>query len=212
MDNPVIVFGAGGLGKTALSIFRSNDNVVYCFLDDDKELHGTEINEVSVAGRMDDDGFLKYIGKKCEAFVAVDDNELKKSVVAMLKERRKVMPVNAVHRATMIDVNASMGHGNLINAGTIMGPGASLGNHCIIHSRAVIDYDCKVGDFVQIGAGSVVNGGVEIGDDSFIGSGCVLVSGIKIGNGARIGAGSVVISDVEEGTTLFGNPAKPVNS
>ena len=59
MINPVVIFGAKGLGKTALDIFKSNDVVVYCFLDDDVSLHGTEIEEVSVLGATDDDGYLK---------------------------------------------------------------------------------------------------------------------------------------------------------
>ena len=49
MINPVIIFGAGPLGKMALDIFKSNDVIVYGFLDDNKELHQTEIGEVPVA-------------------------------------------------------------------------------------------------------------------------------------------------------------------
>jgi len=43
-----------------------------------------EIDEVMVIGATDDDGFLKLIGKKCEAFVAIDDNKLRKSIVKIL--------------------------------------------------------------------------------------------------------------------------------
>ena len=61
MDNPVIIFGAGGLGRAALEIFQSNEIVVYGFLDDNKDLHNTEIDTVPVLGRTEDDGFLKLI-------------------------------------------------------------------------------------------------------------------------------------------------------
>jgi len=70
MDNPVIIFGAGGLGRAAMEIFKNNGNLVYCFLDDDQSLHGKEIDDISVMGFTTDDGYLKHIGKKCEAFIA----------------------------------------------------------------------------------------------------------------------------------------------
>lgn len=211
MDNsPVIIFGAGGLGKAALEIFKSNGVETYCFLDDDKALHDKEINNVLVMGRTDDDGFLKYIGKKCAAFVALDENKYRQGIVKMLKERRKVMPVNAIHPTATISDTAHIAHGNFINAGVIIGTDAKVKNHCIINSRALIDYGAELGDFVQVGAGSVINTGVKVGEQAFIGSGVTVVSGITIGKKARIGAGSVVITDVKSGETVFGNPAKVV--
>lgn len=210
MDKPVIILGAGGLGKAAQEIFESHDIVTYCFLDDDKKLHGTEINMISVLGNTDDDGFLKYIGQKCEAFVAVDENAYRRTLVKMLNERRKVMPVNATHKLAAIASSAVMGHGNMLNAGAVLGAGASIGSHCILHSRSIVDYDAKLGDYVQVGAGAVVASGVEVGDKVFIGAGATIISGVSIGKGARIGAGSVVVSDVLAGKTMFGNPAQEV--
>ena len=211
MDNPVIVFGAGGLGKVALEIFESNEIAVFCFLDDDKSLHNTEIKEVAILGSTDDDGFLKHIGKDCEAFVAEDDNKVRKSLVEMLVEKRKTMPVNAIHKAANLSSNAAIGHGNLINSGVKIGAFSEVGSHCVLNTGAIIDHEVKVGDFVQIGAGSNINSGVELDDEVFIGSGVTIVSGVKVGKGARIGAGSVVIANVLENQTLFGNPAKPVD-
>ena len=211
MENPVIILGAGRLGKAAYEIFKSNDVSVYCFLDDDKTLHNSEIGEVTVLGNTDDDGFLKYIGKKCEAFVAEDDNKVRKATVAMLLERRKVMPVNATHKSSILATSVALGHGNFINAGVQIGALSKLGNHCILHSGVIIDHESILGNFVQVGAGSVVNSGVKIDDGAFIGSGVTIVSGVNIGKGARIGAGSVVIADVKAKQTVFGNPAKPVD-
>ncbi len=97
MENPVIIFGASGLGKVALEIFKTNHIEVYCFLDDNKQLHGTEIDTVQVMGSTEDEKFLKILGKTCEAFVATDDNRLKKSLVKTLIDTYKVMPINAIH-------------------------------------------------------------------------------------------------------------------
>lgn len=210
MDNPVIIFGARSLGKAALEIFKSNGVVTYCFLDDNKALHGTEIDQVTVMGGIDDDELLKYIGKKCEAFVALDETKYRKGVVKALKEKRKVMPVNAIHESAIIPKSTHIGHGNFINARVVLGTSVKVSNHCILHTGSVIDHEANLGDFVQIGSGSIINSGVIIRENAFIGSGVTVVSGVTIGKNARIGAGSVVVADVGDNETVFGNPAKTV--
>lgn len=210
MENPVIIFGANALAQAAKEIFESNDIIVYGYLDDNKELHGTVLGELTVMGRTDDDGHLKLIGKKCEAFIAVDDRVLRKSIVKLLKDRRKMMPVNAIHSNTEIAPTAHVGHGEFINSGVVIGANAKIGDHCMINSNALIDYSATLGNLVQVGAGSVVGAEAQIEENVFIGSGVTIVPGIKIGKNVRIGAGSVVVADVEKGKTLFGNPAKEV--
>jgi len=210
MENPVIIMGASGLGKVALDIFNFNDILIYCFLDEEESLHNTEINDIIVMGDPTDDGYLKLIGKKCEAFVAVDDKERRKSLTKLLEERRKVVPVNAVHPHTDISKHVKIGNGNLINVGTVINSGTQIGNHCIINSNVVIEYDAVIGDFVQIGAGAIVNAKVQIGDGALIGSGSLISAGVKIGENAQVAPGSVVMQDVEEEQVVFGVPAKSI--
>jgi sugar O-acyltransferase (sialic acid O-acetyltransferase NeuD family) len=212
MENPVMIFGASYIGRAAKEIFEKNGVVVYGFLDDDKKLHQKEIDEATVLGSTDDDGFLKLISKKCEAFIAVDDNKLRKNLVKMLKEVRHVQPVNAVHSQATVSTKAEIGYGNFVDQGVYISVGAKMGSHCLIHAQVLVGVEAKLGDFVQVGAGSIINSGVTIEDEVFIGSGVTIVSGITIGKGARIGAGSVVIAQVKSGETVFGNPAQPIKS
>ncbi|MCU0436803.1 MAG: acetyltransferase [Raineya sp.] len=212
MDNPVIIFGAKNLGTVALEIFHSHKIDVYCFLDDDTNLHGKEVSGITVLGSTDDDGFLKLIGKKIEAFIATDDNKLRKKLVEMLNERRKVMPTNATHKEAFLSSNLEMGHGNLIDAKAILNSGVKIGHHNIIRSGAILDYNVKIDDFVQIGAGAIIGDNVEIEEGAFIGAGATIVSGVKIGKNARVGAGSVVIGSVAKNETVFGNPAQKVKA
>ncbi len=206
-----MIFGAGGIGLAAYEIFRSHDLMIYGFLDDRNELHGKEIDEVTVLGSTDNDGYLKYIGQKCEAFVASDDNSERKSIVKMLKDRRKVMPINAVHKNASLSGSTDISHGNFIDDGTVLGAKSVIGNHNLLHSGVIIEYEANIGHFIQIGAGSVIGAGTKIEDEVFIGAGAIIVPGIRIGKNARIGAGSVVVENVDDNITVFGNPAKPVN-
>jgi sugar O-acyltransferase (sialic acid O-acetyltransferase NeuD family) len=208
MENPVLIFGAGSLGLTALDLFQRNNVVVYGLLDDNKELHGKEFSDVSVLGETDDDGFLKLVGQKCEAFVAISDSRVRKRLVKMLNERRKVQPVNAIHDTAVVSTMAVLGHGNLIAARAVVNPLAEVGQHCIIQAGAIIETSAKVSDFVLVGTGSVINSGVTVEEGVFIGTGATIISGVTIGKNARVGAGSVVVENVEAGTTVFGNPAK----
>ena len=200
MEKPVIIFGAKGIAHPALEIFNSNNVVVYGFLDEDEKIHGTEINTVSVLGNPEDDGFLKLIGQKTEAFVAEENPKYRKFLVELLNERRKVQPVNAIHQRSYISTDANVN----------IGAGVEIGSHCIINSAAVIEHKAKLGDFVQIGAGSVINSDVIIEEGAFIGSGATIVSGVTIGKNARVGAGSVVIATVGANETVFGNPAAKI--
>lgn len=210
MENPVLIFGAKGLGLVALDIFQRNNVVVYGLLDDDADLHGTEIGEYSVLGATDDDGFLKLIGKKCEAFVAIEERTIRRDLVEMLNERRHVMPVNAIHDTAVISALAEIGHGNLFAPRSVVNATAKVGNHSILQTGAIVEHGAEVGDFVNIGAGSVVGSNVTIENDAFIGSGVTIIAGVTVGQGASVGAGSVVVESVPAGGRVFGNPAKKV--
>jgi len=210
MQNPVIIFGANAIGRVAKEIFERNKVVVFGFLDDNKKLHHTELDDIVVLGSTDDEELLKLIGKKCECFVAIDDNRLKKTIVKSLNEDRKIQPANAIHERAMVSTKSEIGHGNLIDNGVILSVGCKVGSHNIFNAACVIGVETKMGDFVQVGSGCNIGHEVTLEDEVFIGAGATIVSGVSIGKGARIGAGSVVVSSVGAGDTLFGNPAQKI--
>ncbi len=210
MQNPVIILGADKLGTAALDIFNSNSVVVYCFLDDSKNLQQQEVNNVSVMSNTEDSEFLKLIGKKCDVFVAVEDGAARKGLIKMLKSEYEVIPVNAIHRFSFVSEHAWLGHGNMVAAGAVVNNNAKVGNHVFIQSRAEVDTNAEIADFVQVGAGAIIISDVVLEEVAFIGTGAVIVAGVKIGNNALIGAGSVVVANVPAKTTVFGNPAAPV--
>jgi sugar O-acyltransferase (sialic acid O-acetyltransferase NeuD family) len=212
MENPVLILGAKSLGKIALDTFKSNEVVVYGFLDDDEKLQQTEIKETIVFAATDDEHYLGLLGKNCEVFVAIDDSKERKFAVDMLLNTYKIMPVNAIHHEAFIEKSASLGHGNLIGAFVKIITDAQVGHHNIIHTGTIIDYGVKIGNNIEIGAGCLIGAGVEIEDGAFIGTGAVIVGGLKIGKGSKVGAGSVVIKSVNAGETVFGMPAQPIQA
>ena len=211
MENPVIILGANYLGRQAKEILEENGNVVFGFLDDNKKLHNTEIDNVTVLGSTDDETFLKLIGKKCDVALALDENKVRKTLVSLLNEDHKAQPVNVISQSADIPSSTDMGHGNFVD---LPGFWPRLQHwKPLYHSDQCNHRDRnRLGDFVQVGTASIINSGSEIEDEVFIGSGVTIVGGITIGKGARVGAGSVVVAPVKAGETVFGNPAQKVNA
>lgn len=210
MENPVIIFGATGLSRLAMEIFSSHEVVIYGVLEDDETFHNTEINNIPIMGSTTDDGYLKFIGKKCEAFIGEENIEKRAEIAELLKERRKVMPVNAIHAKASIAQSAELSHGILVNSGATINANAIIENHVVIHSNATVEYMAEIEELVQVGTGAIIGANAKIGERVMIGAGAIIASGIKVGKNAQIAQGAVVLRDVEAAAVMVGNPAQAI--
>ena len=125
-----------------------------------------------------------------------------------------------------------IGSGSRIGTFVEIQRGARIGSACKIQSHAFICDGVTIEDEAFVGHGVMfvndkrpraTNGDGELQSDAdwellttvvergaTIGSGATILGGVRVGCGATVGAGAVVTRDVAPGSTVVGNPARPL--
>jgi sugar O-acyltransferase (sialic acid O-acetyltransferase NeuD family) len=132
--------------------------------------------------------------------------------LAEVMKARGLRPHTIVHRTAFVAPNARVGEGCQVLAMAAVCAQARLGSFVIVNTSASVDHDCVIGDGVHIAPGARLAGEIVIGARAFVGIGAVVLPRLQIGEDAIIGAGAVVTHDVPAGTTVGGNPARPISS
>jgi len=119
---------------------------------------------------------------------------------------------------TYMAPDAVLGKYNIIGEGSVICPGCKittnviLGKCVILNIGTQIGHDSVIGDFCSLMPNVDLGGRVTVGKNVFIGTKATIIPKIVIGEGATIGAGSVVVRKVKNGVTVFGNPAKVIQT
>lgn len=202
MSAGVLLVGASGLAREVLATGIPG---VVGILDDDEELHGSEVGGVPVLGSLP---------------IAIDRTELLLVCVGPSSCRREIVHsyaacgVDAARYATYIARSARIGRSSDIGPGCILLEGvvvtadARLGRHVVVMPNCVVTHDDKIDDFSTLAAGVALGGGVRIHESAYIGMNASVRQGVTIGEAATVGMGSVVIRDVPGGQTWAGVPAR----
>lgn len=115
-----------------------------------------------------------------------------------------------IHPRATVSPLAAIGDNVLLLAGAVITSNAVIGDHVCILPNSVVHHDVSIGAYSLIGSNVTLAGGVQIGDNCYVGSGSRIKNGVAIGDGALVGLGSNVLRDVAPGTTVAGNPARPL--
>lgn len=211
----IAVYGASGFGREVMPLVRAQvqkagiSGAELTFVDD--QATATQLNGCEV---LQFDGWLSKPAEERYVCIAIANSAVREKLArrcaAAGVEQIEIRALNAV---VMDDVE--LGHGAVLCPFVTITSNVRIGRSFHANLYSYVAHDCVIGDYVTFAPGVHCNGNVVIEDHAYIGTGAILKQGspakpLVIGAGAIVGMGAVVTKDVAPGTTVIGNPGRPM--
>ncbi len=210
--SPVVIAGAGGLGRETAAALRAVAAVgggleLHGFLDDAATRWGTTIDGVPVLGSFD---LVHDLPSEVRVVLATGST---RDLASRLRvSGRLALPperyVSVVHPGAALADSCTLGPGCVVLAGVVATASVRIGAHVVLMPQVVLTHDNVVDDGATFAAGVRLAGTVHVGAGAYLGAGALVREQVKIGAGALVGMGAVVLTDVPAGETWVGNPAR----
>lgn len=208
---PLLIVGAGGLGRETLAAARATNEVaptweVVGFLDDDPTLQGTLIDGAPVVGPT------SHVADRLDTAAVVTignpgDFTGRRRIVAEL-DLRPHRWATVIHPAAVVARGTRVGHGTIILAGAVTTSPIHIGAHVVVMPTVVLTHDDTVADYATLASGARLAGGVAVGEGAYVGAGALVRERRTIGAWSLVGMGAAVTTDVPPGEVWAGVPAR----
>lgn len=204
MRKKVVIIGAGGHAKVIADIIEKSGDEIVGFLDDNKELGTTVINNYKIIGDLNNRFTMAVTKKDVEFIIAIGDNKKREEI----SHSPNLKFYTAIHPSAQIGLDVEIKEGTVVMANVCINSSAKIGKHCIINTGAIIEHDNIIEDFVHISPNVSLGGTVKVGENTHVGIGTTVKNNIEICNNCTIGAGAVVVKNIMEEGTYVGVPAR----
>jgi UDP-3-O-[3-hydroxymyristoyl] glucosamine N-acyltransferase len=183
----LLLVGASGLAREVLAAGITG---VAGILDDNVELHETEIGGIPVVGSVVD-----AVKRDESLLVCVGPSQSRRNVVRRFRkfgvdEQRYA---TFVARSARIGRSSDIGPGSILLDNVVVTADAVLGRHVVVMPNCTITHDAVLEDFATLAAGVALGGTVRVGE-------------------ATVGMGAVVLTDVPAEATWAGVPAREIGA
>ena len=208
------LYGAGAFGRECLPLARyaaaHHLAVGAQFVFVEQEPHAKEVANVPVWSHQ---RFLDHSGLRYFS-IAIADSRVRARLAGECIEGG-ASPLSLVSELALQYSDASIGAGVVQCPFSTISSEARIGRFVHLNFGVYVAHDCVIGDFVTFAPAAQCLGRVHIGEHAFVGAGAVIHQGTReqprqIGANAIIGMGAMVLEDVPEGSTVVGNPARPI--
>lgn len=216
MSEPLFaVFGASGCGRGVMPLAReqlrragiADERLV---LVDDKP-EAAVVNGHRVLTYLE---FLEVSASERRVVLAIANSMIRERLAERCAgDGVRPWSVTAANAVVMDEVQ--VGEGAILCPFVTLTSNIRIGKHFHANLYSYVEHDCVIGDFVTFAPAVKCNGNIVIEDHAYIGAGAIIKQGkpgqpLVIGRGAVVGMGAIVTKDVARGTTVVGNPAKPL--
>jgi len=207
----VVIFGAGGLGREVLSVFRAQVAAgwnVTCrgFVVDSKYVRDASVHGLPVHEGLS----VLYDNPDCRIVVALGDPSQRRRAVQQISRVAGPRFVSAIHPAAAIGMQVVIGDGTIVLGPVSITADVSIGQHVLINPLVAVSHDCRLADYATLGPGVALAGGVEVEEGAQLGTGVRVIPRQRIGAWAVVGAGATVIRPVAANTKVVGVPARQI--
>lgn len=196
----IIVYGAGGHGKSVVELLRALGSYRVVGFIDDGYPAGQNIMGIPVLGGAQALTKAQALGVHLavNAVGGIGNIQARIQVFERLALAGFAFPT-VIHPTAFVEASASLAAGVQVFPHAYIGSEASIGFGCIVNTSAIVSHDCQVGDYVNLSPGATLAGAVSIGAGTLVGMRATVNLGASIGAGARIGNGATVKSNLPDG-------------
>lgn len=205
MKDKAIIVGAGTYGQVYAEYLKEKYEILG-FIDDDTNLHNTEINGIKVLGNFN--YLIVNLHKETNVFIPIGNNKVRVDLLNKVIASGFKTP-NFIHTDTQIHPTVKLGRCIYILPGTHIMPFTEIKDFVLISMgvniahHTIIEQGCFFSQGVNVGAS------IHLKENAYCGIGSTIMTGVKeVGENSLIGAGAVIIKDVPDGATVVGNPGK----
>lgn len=201
------IYGPGGFGRELAGFARRDRSTV--FISDAVDQIGTFVNGIPVLSLAQ-----VVADREAEVVIAVADAGTRRRIAERCQAAGLAFGSLVSPHHERGD-NVEVAPGAVFCAHTICTSDLKVGLHFHANIYSYVAHDCVIGDFVTLAPRVCINGNTVVEDDVYIGTGAIVRQGtpdkpLRIGKGAIVGMGAVVTRDVAPGSTVVGNPARPM--
>ncbi len=154
MSKPIIIVGAGGLGKEiAFLIIDLPEFELVGFYDDGFEKNEKVLGEHEVLGTLQ---VLNEIQKEVSIVIAFGNPKTRKKIWEYLQSNANILFPNLIHPLALL-VNTEriqLGNGVVIFPQAVLTTDIIIGNNVIVHTGASVHHDVSVGSHSVIMPGA----------------------------------------------------------
>lgn len=209
-ERPLVVFGAGGLGREVLLLLRQINAAAPTwnlrgFYDDQPPATPT-VAGLPYLGTSHD---LNATTEPLAVAVAVGSPAGRAAVVARLTSAQLSFPA-LVHPGVDLQPHqhVQLGAGCLIQRGCVLTCDISLGRFVFLNACCTVGHDTRLGEFCSLMPHTNLGGGAHLEPGAYLGTQSTVIQGVRIGAHSVLGAGAVAVRDIPPHCTAVGVPAR----